>query len=174
MEILNLIISSITAFAIVFAVVQIKINRKQLFLSTITKCISDFRNLGELNQQTTDSLIINRYVDLTNEELFYFQHKYIPKVITKEWIDGMIDFIPITDNKGQILNKKYCIKYMADNRSYIFQNFPRIQNAFEINKTFDFEIIYSIDETKRIDRVIERKRLIKEILLKINAFDWFD
>jgi len=174
MEIINLIISSITAFAIVFAVVQININRKQLFFSTITKCISDFRNLGELNRQITDSLIINRYVDLTNEELFYFQHKYIPKDITKEWIDGMIDFIPITNNKGQILNKKYCIKYVADNRSNFFQNFPRIQNAFEINGTFDFDLIYSIDETKRIDRVKERKRLINEILMKINEFDRFD
>lgn len=84
MEIVNLIISSITTLAIIFAVVQIKINRKQLYLSTITKCICDFRNLGYLNQQTTDYLIINRYIDLTNEELFYIQHNYIPKDISKE------------------------------------------------------------------------------------------
>lgn len=66
MEIANLIISGITALAIVFAVIQIKINKNQLFLSTITKCVSDFRNLGELNRQTKNAVIINRYVDLTN------------------------------------------------------------------------------------------------------------
>ena len=173
-EILNLIISAIMAFAIVFAGIQININRKQLYLSTITKCVSDFRNLGEINRQTTDSLIINRYIDLTNEELFYFQHNYIPKIIMKEWIDGMIDFIPITNKKGQILNKKYCIEFIADQRSIIFQNFPRIQNAFEINKTFNVELIYSTEEEKRIDKVKERERLIKEILIKIRGFNWFD
>jgi hypothetical protein len=174
MEIANLIISGVTALAIVFAVIQIKINKKQLFLSTITKCISDFRNLGELNRQTKNADIINRFIDLTNEELFYFQHKYIPKVIRKEWIDGMIDFIPITNINGQILNKEYCIKYIAENRSILFQNYPRIQNAFELNKTFDFGLIYSTDETKRIERVKERKRLIEEILKKINIFNFFD
>lgn len=174
MEILSLIISAITASAIVFAVVQIKINEKQLFLSTITKCIADFRNLGELNRQTTDPVIINRYVDLTNEELFYFQHNYIPKDIMKEWIDGMIDFMPITNINGQILNKKYCIKYIASNRSMVFQNYPRVQNAFEINKIFDFRLIYTTDESKRIDKVKERKMLITEIVKKVNAFEWFD
>ena len=174
MELANLIISGITALAIVFAVVQIRINKKQLFLSTITKCVSDFRNLGELNRQTVDTIIINRYVDLTNEELFYFEHNYIPKDIMKEWIDGMIDFIPITNSKGHILNKKYCVKYIANNRSIIFQNFPRIQHTFEISKTYDFSLIYSTDESKRIDRVKERKRLIEEIFKKVNTFDWFD
>lgn len=174
MELANLIISGITALAILFAVVQIRINKKQLFLSTITKCVSDFRNLGELKRQTEDTILINRYVDLTNEELFYFEHNYIPKDIMKEWIDGMIDFIPITNRKGQILNKKYCVKYIADHRSIIFQNFPRIQYTFEINKTYDFRLIYSTDESKRIDRVKERKRLIEEIFKKVNTFDWFD
>lgn len=86
----------------------------------------------------------------------------------------MIDFIPITNLKGQILNKEYCVEYIADHRSMIFQNFPRIQYTFEINKTYDFKLIYSIDESKRIDRVKERKRLIEEIYKKLKHFDWFD
>jgi hypothetical protein len=174
MEVANLIISGITALAIVFAVIQIKINKKQLFLSTITKCVTDFRSLGVLNQKTTEADIIYRYIDLTNEELFYFQHHYIPNVIMKEWIDGMIDFMPITDINGKILNGKYCIKHISQNRSMLFQNYPRVQNAFEIKKSFDFGLVYSADESKRIDKIKERKRLIEEILKKVNAFNWYN
>ena len=46
-DILDVIFSGITALAIVFAAVQIKINQKQLFLSTIEKCVGDFEALGE-------------------------------------------------------------------------------------------------------------------------------
>lgn len=86
----------------------------------------------------------------------------------------MIDLIPFTYSSGRILNGEYCIKYIAENRSSLFQNFPRIQNAFEIIEIYNFELIYSKDESKRIDRVKERKRLIKEVLNRIRQFDWYD
>lgn len=172
-EITSSILSFIGVSAIIFAARQININRKQLFLSTITKCIDDFRNCGELKRQTDNSLTINRYIDLTNEELFYFQHKYIPDDISKEWIDGMIDFIPITDRGQKILNEEHCIKYIADNRSTLFHSFPRIQNAFEVGESYDFKLIFSMDEKGRKERMRERKKLIDEIQKNIKQFDWF-
>lgn len=172
-EILNLIVSSITAFALIFAVIQITINRKQLFQSTISKCIDNFRELGALTRKTSDSQQIFKYIDLTNEELFYFQNNYIPKVIMKEWIDGMIDYIPIKDKNGNILNKKYCIKKLAEKQHELFRNFPRIQNAFEVKNNYDWDLIYTSRNEDRNNRLKERIALIKEIIQNINNFELF-
>lgn len=173
-EKLDFILSLITASAIVFAAIQIKINRKQLFLSTITKCVSDFRELGQLSKDTKDTHILNKYVDLTNEELFYFQHKYIPKDVSKEWIDGMIDFMPLTTIDGKVLNADYAIEYLVKNRTTVFQNFPRILNAFEVPDSYDINLIYSTDISQRLERVKERKRLISRVLKNAQKFKWFD
>ncbi len=173
-DIINLGLPTITASALVFASIQIKINRKQLFQSTITKCVSDFRDLGELNKETKETKIITKYIDLTNEELFYFQHNYIPKDVAKEWIDGMIDYLPITCQSGTILNADYIIRFLSDNRETILQNYPRIQNAFEVKGKYDFELIYSNKSAERLPRVNERKKIINEILKNLRTFDWFD
>jgi|GEM_PF-2268547 hypothetical protein len=63
--IVNLVLSTITALTIVFAAVQIKINRKQLFLSTITKCVATFRDLRELNSESNGLEVIRKeYQDI--------------------------------------------------------------------------------------------------------------
>lgn len=41
-ETLSLTLSGVTSIALILAVWQIKINRKQLYLATITKCVQDF------------------------------------------------------------------------------------------------------------------------------------
>ena len=165
---------AVTAGAILFAGAQIIINRKQLHLSTITKCIDSFRALGGIKRDTTDLEIIKEYVDIVNEELFYFQHKYIPKEVSKEWIDGMIDYLPITNTKFDILNQEHCIEYLANNRKDFLRDYPRIQNAFEVRGKYNFRLIYSVDEKERLMRVEERKKLITEILKNIKRFDWYD
>jgi hypothetical protein len=172
MEILNTIISGLTTCAIVFAVIQININKKQLFFSTIAKCVSDYRSLGEINKLTNDPNTISKYVDLTNEELFYFQNKYIPKIIMMEWIDGMIDFMPITNSYGVIINNDACIAYLAEKRAILFKNYPRIRYAFEVKNHYDFSLIYSEVEDQGSKSAKERLKLIKEILKNVSAFKW--
>lgn len=54
---------------------------------------------------------MKNYIDLVNEELFYIQRGYLPTDIAKEWIDGTIDYIPITNKTGPriTLNENICI-----------------------------------------------------------------
>lgn len=173
-KVINLILSTITTCTVIFTFYQLKVNQKQLHLSTITKCIIDFRNLGILTKETNDPVVLNHYIDLTNEELFYFQHKYIPEEVSKEWIDGMISFMPMTNRKHEILNADYCVTHLALQRNEYLKGFPRVQNAFEISGEYDFDLIYSRDEDQRLKSTGERKKLIKEILKNIHRFDWFD
>jgi hypothetical protein len=168
------IIQTITAVAVITAVIQIYINRKQLYLSTITKCISDFRNLQGLNKDTIDKFILWKYIDLTNEELFYFKHDYLPRNVAVEWVDGIIDYIPIKNNKDEVLNKDNCIKELLEKHKEYLSGFPRIINAFSIKEQYDFDLIYNKDNSSLSDRMKERRRLIDEIIRNNNRFNFFD
>jgi hypothetical protein len=163
-EIFSLIFSLITVLSLVFVVLQIRINRQQLYLSTISKCIDDFRRLEDLTRSTADKSLVRKYVDLVNEELFYFQHNYIPNDVAREWIDGMIDYMPIKDVKGIILNEEYCLRELAINGEEYLTNYPRVEYVFIVRKSYDFALAYSKDKGNRQSRVRLRNKLITEIL----------
>lgn len=170
--ILNIILIAIAAFA----TKQILINQKQLHIATISSCVAGYRLLGGLKKTTNDNVVLGKYIDLTNEELFYFQHDYLPLEVSKEWIDGMIDFMPITNAESEIINKEYCLKYFVDYRDEMFKSYPRIKHAFELEsgRSYDIDLIYNDHKLKRKLRINERKVLIEEILKNIKSFDGYN
>jgi hypothetical protein len=166
------IVDLITAAAVIFAGIQIYINRKQLFLSTITKCISDFRRLKGLSRETVDVIILTKYIDISSEELFYFKHNYLPKIVAIEWVDGMIDFMPITSS-GIVVNKDECISELANSYKKYFDNFPRLKHALNVTGNYDFKLIYDSDYSDQDSRMRERRRLVNEILRNNDKFKYF-
>ena len=131
--------------------------------------------MNGLDQNCTDKIVLSQYLDLVNEELFYFQHKYLPNEISNEWIDGMIDFLPITNSKSEVLNENFCIKYLSEYREEMFKNYPRIKHAFELegNHNYDVALLYNNSKEFRKARIVERKVLIAEVLANIKSFDGF-
>jgi hypothetical protein len=172
-EIISLILSGGTIVAIGFAIWQIRINRKQLYVSTITKCINDYRAFGRLKQDERDFSTVSKYVDLVNEELFYIQFNYIPKEVAKEWIDGMLDFMPLINGKDEIVNKKYCLTYLVDTHVQIYSMNPRVANAFTIRGEYNIPLINSMDLTDRKNRIQHRNLLINEVYGNIKRFEIF-
>jgi hypothetical protein len=174
---LSLLVNLILASAIYFSFRQIKVNKNQLYLSTINKCVDDFKDIGPLGLDITDEKLIYNYLDLTNQELFYFQNSYLPKDIQKEWIDGMIDLLPITNGNRVILNTKYCLKILSTeiNRDRLLRQYPRIRNAFEIldDSKYDFDLIYDSSRQLHKQRIEERRKLIAEIIANVKEFDGF-
>jgi hypothetical protein len=86
-DIANLIV----AVGVLLAITQININRKQLHLATLNRCIDVFRNMSGMRSLQSSATDVHNYIDFVNEELFYIQHKYLPKVVALEWLDGMLD-----------------------------------------------------------------------------------
>jgi hypothetical protein len=162
----------IAAIAIIFAVGQIWINRKQLFLSTIAKCIADYRSLTGLNKTCQDETTIAKYIDLCNEELFYFKHRYLPLKVAYEWIDGMVNYMPIRDKKGNVLNPEHCLDYLIEHFE-VFNKYPRILACFEVIGKYDFELIYDPNPMNRKKRQAERKKLTLEIVHNNQIFEYF-
>lgn len=162
----------ITAIGVLIAVTAYGVSRKSLYLSTIEKCIEGFRKLKNLQKEPSRDEV-EEYIDLVNEELFYFQHGYLPIEIADEWIDGMIDFLPMFDSKGNVLNPNNCIQDLAENHDSYFQNYPRVVTAFTIKGSYDFKLIYSSDVKSATKRKSQRRKLIIEILKNLKVLKWY-
>ncbi|MBS1640668.1 MAG: hypothetical protein JSR12_11495 [Bacteroidetes bacterium] len=161
----------LTAISLIYGAVQITINRKQLFSNTISRCLNEFQKIN-ISVDCIDTLTIKKYIDLVGEELFYFQNHYIPKNVAKEWLDGMLDFLPITDSKEVVLNKDHCIIYLGENRSQLLKNYPRIKSAFTLSNEYDIELMYD-DSLKSADlRLQIRKNIVEEIYENVRRFEF--
>jgi hypothetical protein len=143
------------------------LSKKQLNFSVLVRCITIFNDKFINIQKEKDLNTIKSYIDFVNEELFYFESKYIPKKVALEWIDGMIEIIPIYDTDNSIINTSNCNIIIHEKN--ILYSFQRIKNAFKIKKEYNFELIYSNYETESnyTKRKKERKKLLKEIYKNI-------
>lgn len=76
------------------------IHRSQLNFNMITSCNQRFQDiLVDLEDEGSKRQHAKRrYVDLCNEELFYFSKGYLPREVFEEWLESMIDFLPLFDN----------------------------------------------------------------------------
>lgn len=169
----SLLAQFVTAAGVVAAAIQIIINRKQLFLGTIARCIESFRKIElELSSHPTAEPIIKNYVDLVAEELFYFQNGYIPKVVALEWIDGMIDYLPLLDKNGKVLNIGHGNEQLAAKKDVLLKNYPRIKHAFTISIFYDIELAYSQANNLLLQRTLQRKKIVEEIYNNIQTFSF--
>lgn len=101
-EWLNLIIPTLTFLATIVGFITIYQARKSLFQSTMGKLISDFRALIDENARIKSENRL-KYLDLINEQTFYFRHGYIPFDVAIEWLDGMLEYLPMIQ-KNKIMN----------------------------------------------------------------------
>jgi len=125
--------------AIVYGFRQYRMGKKQFQFDVMISCIERYQELvPELVQKRSafkgETTVINKYIDLCNEELFYFKNGYLPEEVVVEWLDGMIDILPLFDEKGININGKSIIS------AELLINYPRIKSAFTVgNKQFDLQ-----------------------------------
>ena len=114
LEVGSFIATIIGGIAILAAVRSYSISRKQLNFTALESCIKRYRDqFLDLDRHAPKSQVL-RYIDLVNEELFYFEHNYLPVDVAEEWIDGMIEHLPIFDPTGKVLNPDHCIPVIVE------------------------------------------------------------
>ena len=153
-------IATIAAVVVIFFAFRAYIiSKKQLNLDAISRCIDYYRDnfVEGVNNKTTDIILLKKYLDFVNEELFYFENDYIINNVAYEWLDGMIDILPIFKNEI-VLNEKYC----NHNIKELLKPNPRVKKAFTVCSDYDFDMLYSEENMK--DRKKMREKLFKEIL----------
>lgn len=110
----------IAIFAFCLAIYAYISNRKQLYSGIINRCMKTYWHInffGYLNKidhtkladtSSTESKELNeklfQFLDLVNEELFYFQNRYLPKDLSRQWWLGIIMNLPIMASDGYVIN----------------------------------------------------------------------
>lgn len=164
-ELISYAVTTLGAIALIYGIFSYNLNKKQLNFAVLDRCIGDFQEKYSSISQTTKLEELRKYVDFVNEELFYFEQNYIPKAVAYEWIDGIIDILPIYDGDSpqKVLNPEKAIKKIIENN--LLHGYQRVRNAFTIKRKedYNFPLIYSEDEGDYDNRRKERERLVKEI-----------
>jgi hypothetical protein len=162
-EIIASILTGLGFIAIVFGVFSYKLSKKQLNFSVMARCIQVYHDKFASISNKSKIEDIKAYIEFVNEQLFYFESKYIAEPIAKEWIDGMIELIPIYDSNNKLLNSAHSLKSVVSHN--MFQSYTRVRNAFTVKHDYDFQLIYAnaIQRNEILERGKERKKLINEI-----------
>jgi hypothetical protein len=97
-DLLEMVADVVTIIGIIsflFAYWSWKHDRNTFHHSVITSCTSRFQ---ELIDSLSDPQIpigkARQYLELCNEEVFYFENSYLPQPVIIEWLDGMLSIIP--------------------------------------------------------------------------------
>lgn len=166
------VFSGFTTAGVIIVVVQYLLTKKQLHQATIARCIDTFRNMENIDSTTTERALLKKYIDLVNEELFYIQHGYIPDEIALEWIDGMLDILPVYSTVGEKVNLPYTNEELVKHYNFYFPSFPRISNSFLIkNELSEKANSVFADKSANSENRIEVRRLIcKEIRNRVKKY----
>lgn len=110
-------------------------NQRQFMFTVMLSCIERFQRLFPIIRDDSEDLErVKKYIDLTNEEFFYFQRKYVPREVMIEWMDSIIEMVPIySDGSDQPINvDSRLIRLVHENR--LLDGYPRLKNAFSLKK----------------------------------------
>lgn len=110
-------------------------SQNQFKFTVMLSCIDRFQQLSPLLRGDNEDLSrLKKYVDLTNEEFFYFQREYIPKEVIVEWMDSIVDFFPIyvSGSESPINYDQLPFKQIHDEK--LLDGYPRLKKAFTLNR----------------------------------------
>lgn len=155
-DIFVVIINSLGVAAIIFAVLSFKLKKKNNYFLVVNNLVNKFQEKF-LGIETFDSNKTKAYVDLVNEEIFYIQYGYVPFPIAVEWVDGIIDILPVFYKGNQIFtNPDSPINEKLDQK--LLNIYPRINNVFKTR-----EISETLDLTK-YENIVLRKKVVSDII----------
>jgi hypothetical protein len=152
-EVINTILIGIGTIAILFAAISYRLNLKQHYFSVINNSINKFQNLFITEEKFTIKEKL-KYLDLVNEQLFYIENYYVPSDIATEWIDGMIDFLPLFDNGFDKIQPNPRSKFGDSYKDLNILLFPRILNAFTLNTKLELCDLTNPDNYKKRQMVV--------------------
>lgn len=118
------------SLSIFLGVIAYFLTRQQFQHDVMVSCIERFQDILPVlasNEPEKKLMGLRQYIDLCNEELFYFKNGYVPGEVAREWLDGMITYLPLFDKQGNMLaGGKYKEITVCD----LLDDYPRIRKAF--------------------------------------------
>ncbi|MCB2411037.1 hypothetical protein [Hymenobacter lucidus] len=130
------------AVGLLFALLTWQGSRKSFHHAVITNCTTRFQKLSsKLGQLPLTTETVQQYLELCNEELFYFESDFLPQPIIDEWLDGMLSFISLRREDDESLFQLPQVSAQPDTdlsppfsaeQYLLLKNFPRLYYAFRL------------------------------------------
>jgi hypothetical protein len=112
------------------------IHRNQLNFNMIMNCNQRFQEIMvdlEGEDEPKARRAKKRYVDLCNEQIFYFGNGYLPREVIEEWLESMIDYLPLFDEvTGEVLLGRSGVV-----EPKLLEDYPTIKRVFTVNGSHD-------------------------------------
>jgi hypothetical protein len=155
-DLVELISWIVGAVSLAIATYTYRVSRNQFNFSVITNCVERYQSImAKLRTSPPDERlnVLQRYIDLCNEELFYFKNRYIPEEVVDEWIDGMLSFLPVkVKSENTYINTSYAPEIIEKD---LLKDYPRIKKTFTVYRKLDLTI------------AAERVELLREIKFNV-------
>lgn len=124
---------AVGAGALVLTATMYALSRKQLNFEVMVSCITRYQNLAlALSADDPADDVVSRYIDLCNEQLFYFQHDYLPDPVVSEWIEGMTRHIEHVSDSSEDRDERGTVVSARD-----LEGYPRVEHAFTVDRIYD-------------------------------------
>lgn len=111
-------------------------SRDTFHQGVIVSCTTRFQKLSpKLQVDDLSAKTIMQYLELCNEELFYFEKKYLPQAIIDEWVEGMVGLIGLWCNNELLPSTSQAPAEVHKTASRLYQaavGYPRLCHAFTI------------------------------------------
>jgi len=167
LEMLSKMSGILTLIVVIVGLMGLKFSRNQIYFNTMTKCIEEYRKIvreqqrlpykHDVNKECEKYVLVLDHLGLVNEELFYMQKDYLHKDISAEWINNMLDYIPVT-HEGKFINESV-IRNSKELHSLSNEQFQKYLSAV---KTFNkIDGLFTVDQPHSI---IENNYADKELL----------
>lgn len=153
-DLIQIITWGLGSLSIFGAVISYWYSRKHLNFNVIFNCNKRFQKIRTNLTKDGNKEAAKKYIDLCNEEIFYYENSFVPQSIMREWIDGMIFYIPHYTSENEYYHKAKLHDYVLKENE--FEEYPRLEKVFKVSKTRD------------ITDKDERDNLVNEIMNNID------
>jgi hypothetical protein len=150
-DVIEISVWIVGAGALAFAAITYRLNRSQFNFAVMTSCVDRYQTIITQLKYGKDQekvIALGQYIDLCNEELFYFEKKYLPGAVIDEWLEGMVNYLPYFNEKGDNLIPGCLPEIIGQN---LLSDYPRIKRTFTVPRDYD------------LSEEVEGKELIAQI-----------
>jgi hypothetical protein len=153
---------------IVYTVRGYSLSQNQFKFGVMTHCLDRYYAVmfEQSGLKNTDSdMWFQQYCELINEQMFYFQVKYLPLDVIIEWLDGILDFVIIRKaGSNEVINSEVV---KDSDRIVVKQEFfPRLKAAFTIHSGNDYKPAFDKENPNYSET---RRLLITEVLTNLRG-----
>lgn len=156
LEIAYYIFAIIGSLSIIVFILSYSKSRKDLNHNILTGCNKRYQDIlkQDPDWENPKSHILQQYLDLCSDELFYQDKKYIGDNIINDWLDGMISYLPHLID-GENYNKK-CKWFELERNKDIYQNYNRVITTFSFTSESEYDVFANSFDSEKYKLLLKK------------------